>query len=50
MPTMPMEPVTILGHELPPTLLGMPTKVALVVGTMGLISAGVALWAVFRKK
>jgi len=49
-PAMPLEPVTVLGYELPPTMLGMPTKVALVVGTMGLISTGVALWALFRKK
>jgi hypothetical protein len=48
-PAMPTEPVTILGYQLPPTMLGMPTKMALVVGGVGLLGAGVALWAMFRK-
>lgn len=46
---MPLAPVNILGLELPPTLLGMPTSTALVVGTVGLLGVGVALWAAFRK-
>lgn len=48
-PAMPEAPVTILGYDLPPTLLGMPTKVALVVAGVGVLGAGVALWAAFRK-
>lgn len=48
-PSMPLAPINILGLELPPTLLGMPTQTALVVSTVGLLGIGVALWGTFRK-
>lgn len=47
---MPDAPVTLFGLELPPTILGMPTKAGLVVGTVGVLGLGVAAWALLRKK
>lgn len=46
---MPNAPVTIFGAELPPTMLGMPTKTALTVAGVGALALGVAAWAFFRK-
>jgi len=48
-PTHPAEPLIILGMEFPQTFLGMPTKTAMVVGGLGLVGLGVALWAILRK-
>lgn len=47
---MPLAPVTVLGFELPSTMLGMPTTTALAVGLVGVLGLGVATWAMFRKK
>jgi hypothetical protein len=40
------QPFVILGLELPPKVLGIPTGTALVVGGVGLV--GIAIWAVKR--
>jgi len=42
-------PLVILGLELPPKFLGMPTGTALVLGGLGVVGIGVAIWATLRK-
>lgn len=44
------QPISILGLELPATFLGMPTKAALIVGGIGVLGIGVAIWATLKKK
>lgn len=49
-PAKPVEqPLMILGLELPPTFLGMPTQTALIVGGLGVVGIGVAIWATLKK-